>query len=133
MTVALRSPQHVGALIPVDNAPVDANLKNDFHKYVQGLREIEEAQVKKHAEADAILKKYEEVGRLSQVSACLLHNAYPVRPCPSGNSSSLISCVLPTDSIYDFVSPSKSSLQVSTRWEISNSIILMRFATMAKH
>ena len=61
MTVALRSPQLVGALIPVDNSPVDANLKSSFHKYVQGMRDIEDAQVKRQAEADDILKKYEEV------------------------------------------------------------------------
>lgn len=61
MTVALRSPQLVGALIPVDNSPVDANLKSGFHKYVQGMRHIEDAQVKRQAEADDILKKYEEV------------------------------------------------------------------------
>ncbi|CAD6572705.1 MAG: hypothetical protein ASARMPRED_005520 [Alectoria sarmentosa] len=60
MTVALRSPQLVGALIPVDNAPVDANLKDDFHKYVQGMRNIEEVQVKRQADADDILKKYEK-------------------------------------------------------------------------
>lgn len=70
MTVALRSPHLVGALIPVDNAPVDANLKSDFHKYVQGMRDIEEAKVKRQAEADDILKKYEEVGRPSLVPAC---------------------------------------------------------------
>ena len=61
MTVALRSPRLLGALIPVDNAPIDANLKSDFHKYVQGMRDIEKAQVKKQAEADDILRKYEEV------------------------------------------------------------------------
>ena len=61
MTVALRSPELVGALIPVDNAPVDAHLKNEFHKYAQGLREVEEARVKRQVEADDILKKYEEV------------------------------------------------------------------------
>ena len=61
MTVALRSPQLVGALIPVDNSPVHANLKSSFHKYVQGMRDIEDAQVKRQAEADDILKKYEEV------------------------------------------------------------------------
>lgn len=70
MTVALRSSHLVGALIPVDNAPVDANLKSDFHKYVQGMRDIEEAQVKRQAEADDILKKYEEVCRPSLVPAC---------------------------------------------------------------
>ena len=71
MAVALRSPHLIGALIPVDNAPVDATLNSDFYKYVRGLQDIEEAQVKKQAEADAILKKYEEVGRPSLIS-CLL-------------------------------------------------------------
>lgn len=71
MTVALRSPQLVGALIPVDNAPIDANLKSDFHKYVQGMRDIEEAHVKTQAEADDILIKYEKVGR-PKPDSCLI-------------------------------------------------------------
>lgn len=60
MTVALRSPTILRAVIPVDNAPVDANLKSDFHKYVRGLREIEEQEPQKQAEADAILQNYEK-------------------------------------------------------------------------
>ena len=63
MTVALRSPALPKALIPVDNAPVDAILKSDFHKYVQGMREIEDKGIKKRAEADDILKTYESVRR----------------------------------------------------------------------
>lgn len=61
MTVALRSPHIVKALIPVDNAPVDADLKSNFHQYMKGLWKIEESKVKKHAEADRILKGYEQV------------------------------------------------------------------------
>lgn len=61
MTVALRSPNSLGALIPVDNAPVDATLKSEFRKYLEGMREVEEAAVKKPAEADQILRKYEDV------------------------------------------------------------------------
>lgn len=61
MTVALRSPKTISALVSVDNAPVDANLSSDFPKYMRGMREIEEAGVKKQIEADNILKKYEEV------------------------------------------------------------------------
>ena len=61
MTVALRSPKMISGLVPIDNAPVDANLSNDFPKYLQGMREIDEAGVKKQVEADTILKKYEEV------------------------------------------------------------------------
>ena len=61
MTVALRSPTIVSALVPVDNAPVDANLSSDFPKYIQGMREVDDAGVNNRAEADIILKKYEEV------------------------------------------------------------------------
>lgn len=64
MTVALRSPSLPSALIPVDNAPVDANLKSDFRKYLEGMREIEEARVTRQAEADQILQKYEDVREL---------------------------------------------------------------------
>ena len=82
MTVALRSPQLVGALIAVDNAPVNASLKSDFNKYVQGLWDIEEAQVKKQQEADIILKRYEEVG-CSSLVPCLLHaNLLPCQALP---------------------------------------------------
>lgn len=59
--MALRSPSRFKALVPVDNAPVDVLLKNDFSKYVQGLQEVERAKVSKQIEADEILKLYEEV------------------------------------------------------------------------
>ena len=65
MTVALRSPRLLGALIPVDNAPVDANLQSDFHQYIQGLREIDEAEVINQVQADEILQKYEKVSQSS--------------------------------------------------------------------
>lgn len=61
MAVALRSPKRVSALIPVDNAPIDAALKSDFGRYVQGMRQIEEARLTKQSDADAILRPYEEV------------------------------------------------------------------------
>lgn len=61
MTVALRSPERVSALVPVDNAPVDASLSSDFPKYIQGMREVDEAGVKKQVEADNVLKNYVEV------------------------------------------------------------------------
>lgn len=61
MTVALQSYQLLGALIAVDNAPVDATLKSDFAKYVQGMRKIEDARITRQIEADGILKGYEEV------------------------------------------------------------------------
>ena len=61
MALTLRCPSLVEALIPVDNAPVDASLMSLFARYIQGLRDIEEAQVFKQIEADDILRKYEEV------------------------------------------------------------------------
>ena len=61
MTVALRSPESVSALIPVDNAPVNASLKSDFPKYVRGMQEIENAKVTKQSEANKILEAFEEV------------------------------------------------------------------------
>ena len=61
MTVALRSPRLVKALVPVDNAPIDANLKSNFYQYVKGLRDVEERGITKQAEADDILKGYEKV------------------------------------------------------------------------
>ncbi|KIW17257.1 hypothetical protein PV08_04448 [Exophiala spinifera] len=61
MTLALRRPSAYSALIPVDNAPVDAALKSDFHTYVQAMREIEAHRppVTKQSEADKILAKHE--------------------------------------------------------------------------
>lgn len=65
MTIALRAPHLVGALIPVDNAPVDAVLKSDFYKYLEGMQEIQNAAVKRQAQADEILSKYENVRNTS--------------------------------------------------------------------
>jgi len=61
MTLALRRPSNYSALIPVDNAPVDAALKSDFHTYMQAMHEIEERRppLTKQSEADKILAKYE--------------------------------------------------------------------------
>ena len=62
MAVALRNPKNVGTLIPVDNAPIDATLRSDFGKYIQGMKKILDAGITKQAEADNIMKEYEEVG-----------------------------------------------------------------------
>ncbi|KAG9682216.1 alpha/beta-hydrolase, partial [Aureobasidium melanogenum] len=59
MAVALRAKVPIASLIPVDNAPVDAALKSDFGKYVQGMRKIADANVQKQSEADAILAEFE--------------------------------------------------------------------------
>lgn len=61
MTVALRNQDRVSGLIPVDNAPISARLGSDFPKYVEGMKQIESANVTKQSEADEILQNYEEV------------------------------------------------------------------------
>ncbi|KAI5209004.1 alpha/beta-hydrolase [Aureobasidium subglaciale] len=59
MAVALRGKAKISSLIPVDNAPVDAALKSDFGKYFQAMRKIEDANIQKQSEADAILAEFE--------------------------------------------------------------------------
>jgi hypothetical protein len=52
--------------VSVDNAPLDAALLSEFGKYVQGMKRIEEAGITKQAEADNILKDYEDVRAVSR-------------------------------------------------------------------
>jgi pimeloyl-ACP methyl ester carboxylesterase len=61
MCVALESPSSVKNLIPVDNAPVDANFASDFGKYLQGMREVVKVRPKRQSEADDALKPYAKV------------------------------------------------------------------------
>lgn len=61
MTMALRRRVPISNLIPVDNAPVDAALKSDFGKYVQGMRKIADTpNIKRQSDADKILAEYED-------------------------------------------------------------------------
>ncbi|KAG0354895.1 hypothetical protein BGZ54_001421 [Gamsiella multidivaricata] len=57
MNMALR---HVDLdrLIIVDIAPVQVTLSSEFAKYVEVMKEIQKANVKKQSEADAIMKNY---------------------------------------------------------------------------
>jgi len=93
MTLALRSPQLIENIVSVDNAPLDAALLNDFAKYIQGMRKIEESEVIRQTEADKILQDYEEAShnRIIPVPCPLLifsvsHNSTisPRKPLPSG-------------------------------------------------
>lgn len=61
MAVALRSPETVAKVVAVDNAPTDTTLSSSFATYVRGMKKIQEANVTRQSEADAILKDYEEV------------------------------------------------------------------------
>ena len=67
MTLSLRSPRLLRAVVAVDNAPVDASLSSDFPRYVQGLREIEDTRPQRQAEADRILMNFEKVGLLRRL------------------------------------------------------------------
>ncbi|KAF2012848.1 alpha/beta-hydrolase [Aaosphaeria arxii CBS 175.79] len=78
MTVALRDPNSCANIIAVDNAPVDAALASDFPKYVEGMRQVEEAKCKSQKEADKILEPY---AKELPVRQFLLTNL--VRPSPS--------------------------------------------------
>ncbi|KAF9180482.1 hypothetical protein BGZ51_006164 [Haplosporangium sp. Z 767] len=56
MNLALKNTP-LDRLIVVDMAPVKVKLSADFAKYVESMREIQESDVKKQSEADAIMKK----------------------------------------------------------------------------
>ncbi|UNI24483.1 hypothetical protein JDV02_010224 [Purpureocillium takamizusanense] len=73
MTLALRSPNAVANIVAVDNAPVDAALRNDFSHYIRGMEKIQTAGVTRQAQADQILQKYEESLPIRQF---LLGNLY---------------------------------------------------------
>lgn len=61
MTLGLREPKLPGVLIAVDNAPVVAPLEQNFLKYVQGMRKVEQLKIIKRHEADQIMQSYEKV------------------------------------------------------------------------
>lgn len=65
MALSLRRPELVRDIIAVDNAPGEIMLGASFGKYVQAMRKIEDSNVQKQSEADAILKDYEPVRILS--------------------------------------------------------------------
>ncbi|KAF8249488.1 prolyl oligopeptidase-like protein [Wilcoxina mikolae CBS 423.85] len=60
MALALRRPKLISKIISVDNAPIEATLASSFGNYVQAMRRIEGAHIKKQSDADAILKQFEE-------------------------------------------------------------------------
>lgn len=62
MALALRQPNNYSALIPVDNAPIDAALKSDFGSYMTAMKKIEDRRppITRQSDADAILAEYEK-------------------------------------------------------------------------
>ncbi|KAF8476947.1 prolyl oligopeptidase-like protein [Kalaharituber pfeilii] len=85
MAVSLRRPDLVQNIIAVDNAPVEAMLSSSFGAYVQAMRKIEDSNVQKHSEADAILKEYEPNVAIRQF---LLTNLTRPKQSDSNGSSS---------------------------------------------
>lgn len=73
MVLALQSPELVETIVSVDNAPIDAALSSNFGKYIQGMKRIEEANVKGQKQADEILQEYEKDLTIRQF---LLGNLY---------------------------------------------------------
>ncbi|EFX01046.1 alpha beta hydrolase fold family [Grosmannia clavigera kw1407] len=59
MTLALRRPELLRDVIPVDNAPIDAGLVSYFGTYTRAMKEIDRAGVSRHSDADKILEAYE--------------------------------------------------------------------------
>ncbi|ORY86307.1 alpha beta hydrolase fold family [Protomyces lactucae-debilis] len=60
MILAIRYPELVKLLVPVDNAPIDAMLTSEFPRYVRAMRDIELRGVQKQSEADALLQETEQ-------------------------------------------------------------------------
>ena len=116
MAVALQSPWLIGALVSVDNAPVDAHLKTEFYQYVQGLREVEDAGVKRQVDADGILQKYTTVGKSMHGETMI--NAHVRRHYQYDNSSSPILFYRLKEIIFICAFLLRHSLQVLTRWAI---------------
>ena len=66
MAVALRRQVSIGGVISIDNAPIDAALQTDFGKYIEGMRQVEAADVETRSEADTILQQYEPALQVRQ-------------------------------------------------------------------
>ena len=88
MAVALRSPSRVSALMPVDNAPVNAPLRSDFDKYVRGMQHVEAEKITKQSDADKILQDYEPVCLVFSTIYMSYEsvNLYSTSPSPFANS-----------------------------------------------
>ncbi|RDA90082.1 hypothetical protein CP533_5559 [Ophiocordyceps camponoti-saundersi (nom. inval.)] len=58
MTLALREPDLVANLIPVDNAPVLSPINKEFSHYIRGMVEVEAAGLTNRVNADERLQQY---------------------------------------------------------------------------
>lgn len=70
MSLALvHQPSYLARLVSVDMAPSKGPVSTDFAKYLDAMREVNEAHVEKRSRAADILKKYEEVCRSASSTA----------------------------------------------------------------
>lgn len=67
MAQALLEPDSISKLIAVDMSPAKGRISPEFAKYIDGMRKVQDAQVKSKKDADVILQDYESV-RLRPVS-----------------------------------------------------------------
>jgi hypothetical protein len=61
MAQALSEPDSISKLIVIDITPARAGISSDFVKYVDAMREVQNANVSSKKEGDKILQPYEEV------------------------------------------------------------------------
>ncbi|KAI2643465.1 alpha beta hydrolase fold family [Xylaria nigripes] len=59
MALALDQPSLISDIVAVDNAPVSTILSRNFAKYIQGMRQIEAADITRRSDADSMLSTYE--------------------------------------------------------------------------
>ena len=63
-------------IVAVDNGPIALPIPNDFKKYMEGLAEVEQAQVPTHAEGERILAKFEEASKVFFFFPFFFQSAY---------------------------------------------------------
>ena len=80
MTLCLRCPNLVGALISVENAPVDAALESKFGEYVMGMKAVEARQITKSSEVDSVMQSYEASSSIRQFLLANLVRSDPSIP-----------------------------------------------------
>ncbi|RDA88956.1 hypothetical protein CP532_0700 [Ophiocordyceps camponoti-leonardi (nom. inval.)] len=75
MNLALREPDLIANLIPVDNAPVLSPINKEFSEYIRGMVEVEATGVTNRSNADERLQKYVPSLAVRQFLLANLHRA----------------------------------------------------------
>lgn len=66
MAVSLRRPDLIRALIPVDNAPIDAQLSTTFPRYARAMKRIEASNFKSNKDAYKVMSEVEQDVNIQQ-------------------------------------------------------------------